>query len=80
MHRMPFIVQTGSGQIQFLRQVFKRKPGMGSKAAEHAPRKRQNNIKHSGTNYGRRFSKINLFDGLSRFRYAQQCHFIHASQ
>ena len=45
------------------RQIIQREMGMGLEAGEEGSQKRQNDIKHDEACFGRRSSKINLFEG-----------------
>ena len=51
------------GELMSERQNIQRELGMGLEAGKEESQKRQNDIKHDEACFGRRFSKINLFEG-----------------
>ena len=59
------------GELMSERQNIQRELGMGLEAGEEGSQKRQNDIKHDEAYFGRRYSKINLFEGSWSFHHAQ---------
>jgi hypothetical protein len=58
------------GEMTSERQIIQRELGMGLEAGKEESQKRQNDIKHDGANFGRRYSKFNVFEGSWSFRHA----------
>ena len=58
-------------QLTSERRVFQHEPGLGLKAGEQRTQKSQNDIEHSGVNFGGLCRNIKVFKGARGFRYPQ---------
>ena len=59
------------GELMAQCQILQYEPGMGLETGEQGSQKRQNDIKHDKDSFIRRYSKINIFEGLRIFRHPQ---------